>query len=64
MKCEGRTGNCIVEIANRDDFKLKMGSFREETQFSLINFMIIRKKFVSLQHNREYTYFEVHKFKN
>lgn len=46
---ENRGGNCIAEIANRDVFMLKRGDFRGETQKFLINFMIIRKKFVPLQ---------------
>ena len=46
---ENRSGNCIVEIANCDINKLKRGNFRGETQKILINFMIIRKKFVPLQ---------------
>ena len=52
LKCEGRVANCIVEIANRDVYKLKMGDFREETQKKLINFMIIRKKIVTLHQNK------------
>jgi hypothetical protein len=32
LECEGRVVNCIVEIANRDVYKLKRVDFRGETQ--------------------------------
>ena len=59
LECEGRTVNCIVEIANRDVYKLKMGDFREETQKKLINFMIIRKKIVTLHQNNKLHLFQI-----
>lgn len=59
LKCEGRVANCIVEIANRDVYKLKMGDFREETQKNLINFMIIRKKIVTLHQNNKLHLFQI-----
>ena len=52
LKCEGRVANCIVEIANRDVYKLKRVDFRGETQKFLINFMIFRKKVVPLHQNK------------
>ena len=59
LECEGRVVNCIVEIANRDVYKLKMGDFREETQKNLINFMIIRKKIVTLHQNNKLHLFQI-----
>jgi hypothetical protein len=59
LKCEGRVANCIVEIANRDVYKLKRVDFREETQKFLINFMIIRGKIVPLHQNNKLHLFQI-----
>ena len=59
LECEGRVVNCIVEIANRDVYKLKRVDFRGKTQKFLINFMIIRGKIVPLHQNNKLHLFQI-----